>query len=127
MKSTLAPVHGCRGSVRMPASKLARKIWFTATRLGLPIGFAVASLHLGKSFSRCAAHSVQAVVTLAAWVGPGPTPAKTPQRQCPGRFDARQIPPHWTFGVTKPGEAWASKVFSVDVSTLRAAAAAAAE
>ena len=56
-----------RGSVRMPTSKLASKTWSTTTRVGLPNGFAVASLHLGNTFSRSAAHSVQAVLTLAAW------------------------------------------------------------
>ena len=71
------------GSVRMPTSKLASKTWSTFTRVGLPNGFAVASLHLGNTFSRSAADSVQAVVTLAAWVGPGTTARKTPESQFP--------------------------------------------
>ena len=69
----------------MPASKLARKTWSTATRLGLPIGFAVVSLHLGNNFSCCAAHSVQAVAALAASDGSDIPSPDQPPTQIPGR------------------------------------------
>ena len=110
MRALLAPVHRCRGGVRMPASKLARKTWSTATRLGLPIGFAVASLHLGNSFSRCAAHSVQAVAAAAAGSGPDIRCPDQPPTQIPGRLDAWQIPPTRPSGHQSSAILSASKV-----------------
>ena len=98
------------GSVRMPAFKLAHKTWSTFTRVGLPNGFAVASLHLGNTFSRSAAYSVQAVVTLAAWVGPDTQSPNQPPTQCPRRFGAGHIPPSRPSGHPSDAILSASKV-----------------
>ena len=98
------------GSVRMPAFKLAHKTWSTFTRVGLPNGFAVASLHLGNTFSRSAAHGVQVVVTLAAWVGPDTQSKNQRLMQCPRRLHAWHIPPSRPSGHPSSAILSASKV-----------------